>query len=174
MSVITESSVKTETRVHIRWMIRRDMPEVLHIEQAAFDRPWTEEDFLKALRQRNCIGMVAEHGDRIVGFMVYELLRGKINLIDLAVHPEFRRRGVGRQMVAKLVGKLSVRLRTRVIGCVRESSLDAQVWLRACGFLAIDILREHYPDTGEDGYAMKYRLTTTDDKSTNQSMTTIH
>ena len=55
---------KEQVRVHIRWMIRRDMPEVLQTEQESFDYSWTEEDFLRCLRQRNCIGMVAEQGER--------------------------------------------------------------------------------------------------------------
>ena len=90
-----------QTRVHIRWMIRRDMPEVLAIEHASFEYPWCEEEFLRVLRQRNCIGMVAEHGERIVGFMIYELHRNKIHVLDFATHPEYRRRGVGRQMLLK-------------------------------------------------------------------------
>ncbi len=61
-----------ETRVHIRWMIRRDMQEVLQTEQESFHVPWTEDDFLHCLRQRNCIGMVAESGDQVVGHVIYE------------------------------------------------------------------------------------------------------
>ena len=38
---------KQQVRMHIRWMIRRDMPEVLRIEQASYDYPWCEEDFLR-------------------------------------------------------------------------------------------------------------------------------
>ncbi len=53
-------SIRDQVRVHIRWMIRRDMPEVLQTEQESFDYSWTEEDFLRCLRQRNCIGMVAD------------------------------------------------------------------------------------------------------------------
>ena len=44
------------TRTQIRWLIRRDMDEVLSIEQGSFEYPWTEEEFLCCLRQRNCIG----------------------------------------------------------------------------------------------------------------------
>ena len=77
-----------QARVHIRWMIRRDMPEVLAIEHASFEYPWCEEEFLRVLRQRNCIGMVAELGERIVGFMIYELHRNKIHVLDFATHPD--------------------------------------------------------------------------------------
>lgn len=42
----------------IRWLIRRDMPEVMEIEKRSYEFPWTEEEFLTCLRQRNCIGTV--------------------------------------------------------------------------------------------------------------------
>jgi [ribosomal protein S18]-alanine N-acetyltransferase len=147
-----------QTRVHIRWMIRRDMPEVLAIEHASFEYPWCEEEFLRVLRQRNCIGMVAEHGERIVGFMIYELHRNKIHVLDFATHPEFRRRGVGRQMIAKLVGKLSTQRRNRIALSVRETNLAGQLFFRVTGFRATDVIREHYPDSGEDAYLMHYHL----------------
>ncbi len=46
----TNRTEKEQVRVHIRWMIRRDMPEVLQTEQESFEYPWTEEDFLRCLR----------------------------------------------------------------------------------------------------------------------------
>ena len=52
--------------LHMRWMIRRDMPDVLKIENANFEFAWSEDDFIRCLRQRNCIGMVAERDDEIV------------------------------------------------------------------------------------------------------------
>ena len=76
---------KEQVRVHIRWMIRRDMPEVLQTEQESFEFAWTEEDFLCCLRQRNCIGMVAEHDDQVVGFMIYELNKNRIQVLNFAV-----------------------------------------------------------------------------------------
>ena len=71
------------SKVHIRWMIRRDMAEVLAIEADSFEYPWSEDDFIRCLRQRNVIGMVAELDDRIVGFMVYELGVGKSRFLTL-------------------------------------------------------------------------------------------
>ncbi len=147
-----------QTRVHIRWMIRRDMPEVLAIEHANFEYPWCEEEFLRVLRQRNCIGMVAEHGERIVGFMIYELHRNKIHVLDFATHADYRRRGIGRQMISKLVGKLSTQRRNRIALYVRETNLSAQLFFRILGFRATEVVREHFVDTGEDAYSMHYHL----------------
>jgi ribosomal-protein-alanine N-acetyltransferase len=156
-----ESTGRTERelmRVHIRWMIRRDMPEVLQAEQSSFEFAWTEEDFLRCLRQRNCIGMVAECGEKVVGFMIYELHKAKLHILNFAVHPDFRRRGVGSQMVAKLVSKLSSHRRTRITLEVRETNLAAQLFFRAQDFKAVRVLRTYYEDSGEDAFLMNYKL----------------
>ena len=89
----TGRTEKEQVRVHIRWMIRRDMPEVLQAEQESFEYAWTEEDFLRCLRQRNCIGMVAERGEKVVGFMIYELHKSKLHVLNFAVAPSCRRNG---------------------------------------------------------------------------------
>jgi len=154
----TGRTEKEAVRVHIRWMIRRDMPEVLQTEQESFEYSWTEEDFLRCLRQRNCIGMVAEQGEKVVGFMIYELHKSKLHILNFAVHPTCRRNGVGAQMVGKLVSKLSTHRRTRITLEVRETNLSAQLFYRAQGFKAVRVLRSYYEDSGEDAFLMQYRL----------------
>ncbi|VTS00303.1 ribosomal protein S18-alanine N-acetyltransferase [Tuwongella immobilis] len=154
----TGRSQKEQLRVHIRWMIRRDMPEVLQIEQESFDFAWTEEDFLRCLRQRNCIGMVAEHGEKVVGFMIYELHKNKLHILNFAVNAQFRRSGIGSQMVAKLIGKLSSHRRTRITLAVRETNLAAQLFFRTQEFKALKVLRNYYEDSGEDAFLMQYRI----------------
>jgi ribosomal-protein-alanine N-acetyltransferase len=149
---------KEQVRVHIRWMIRRDMPEVLQTEQESFEFSWTEEDFLRCLRQRNCIGMVAEQGERVVGFMIYELHKAKLHILNFAVHPQYRRAGVGAQLVAKLISMLSSHRRTRITLEVRETNLPAQLFFRSQGFKAVRVLRAFYEDSGEDAFLMQYRL----------------
>src|SRR5207253_5935211 len=147
-----------QVRVHIRWMIRRDMPEVLQTEQQSFEYSWTEEDFLRCLRQRNCIGMVAEQGEKVVGFMIYELHKNKLHILNFAVHPGCRRYGVGAQMVAKLISKLSSHRRTKITLEVRETNLVAQLFFRHQGFRAVRVLRAYYEDSGEDAFLMQYQL----------------
>ena len=143
--------------VHIRWMIRRDMPAVLAIEQECFEFPWYEDDFVRCLRQRNCIGMVAEASERVVGFMIYELHKHRLHVLNFAVHEQFRRRAIGSQMAKKLITKLSHDRRSRVMLEVRETNLSAQLFFRTLGFRAVSVLRDYYEDTTEDAYVMQYR-----------------
>src|SRR5690242_8502098 len=53
-SMATVTSQQQELRVHIRWMIRCDMPEVVTIEAQSFEFPLQEDDFIRCLRQRKC------------------------------------------------------------------------------------------------------------------------
>lgn len=143
--------------VQIRWMIRRDMPAVLAIEEASFEFPWSEEEFIRCLRQRNCIGMVAERGDEVVGFMIYELHKNRLHLLNFAVDPMVRRETIGKSMIEKLSGKLSQERRNRILLEVRETNLDAQLFFKSLGFRAISVLRDYYEDTTEDAYLMQLR-----------------
>jgi ribosomal-protein-alanine N-acetyltransferase len=153
---------KQDLQVHIRWMIRRDMPDVLDIESASFEFPWSEEDFVRCLRQRNCIGMIAEHDDRVVGFMIYELHKTRLHILNFAVASRYRRLGVGSQMITKLASKLSSQRRTRITLEVRETNLAAQLFFRTQGFRAVNVLRNYYDDTPEDAYVMQYRYQAAD------------
>ena len=153
---------KQGVRVHIRWMIRRDMQEVLQIEQQSFEFPWSEEDFIRCLRQRNCIGMVAEYEERVVGFMIYELHKSRLHILNFAVSADCRRHNIGDQMIEKLVGKLSSQRRNSIMLEVRETNLDAQLFFRKVGFRAISVLRDFYDDTTEDAYLMQYRFRASD------------
>jgi len=148
------------TEVQIRWSVRRDLPEVVDIERHSFEFAWSENDFLNCLRERNCIGLVAEHHDRIVAYIIYELQQNELTVLNLAVHRGYRRLGIGRQLIEKLVRKLSLQRRQRISTHVRESNLDAQLFFKSCGLRAVDVLRNHYEDTTEDAYLFRYEVIT--------------
>jgi ribosomal-protein-alanine N-acetyltransferase len=143
---------------HIRWTIRRDMPEVLAIENAVYEYPWGEDDFVRCLRQRNCIGLVAEHNEQVVGFVIYELHKSRLHMLNMAVHPAYQRKGVGTQLIQALLKKLHPDRRSRIMLEVRETNLAAQLFFRAVGGRAISVLREFYEETDEDAYLMQIRL----------------
>ena len=134
------------------------MHEVIAIEREAFEFPWSEEDFTRCLRQRNCIGMVAELADSVVAFMIYELHRSRLHMLNFAVLRSHRRLGIGTQMMEKLVGKLTPDRRGRIALEVRETNLPAQLFFRSLGFRATTVLKDFYQDSTEDAYLMQYAL----------------
>jgi ribosomal-protein-alanine N-acetyltransferase len=146
----------TKHKLFIRWMNRRDMPEVLAIEQASNDEPWAEDDFLKCLRERNCIGIVVAQGENVIGFSIYELQKGLLGIIRLSVHPAHRRRGIGKMILEKLITKLSLARRNRLSTVICETELAGQLFLRKNGFKAMKMIRGHFGS--RDGIMMEYEL----------------
>jgi ribosomal-protein-alanine N-acetyltransferase len=155
-------TTKTEVGAKIRWMNSRDLPEVVDIEKESFEFAWTDEDFKSVLRERNVIGMVCEHTERIRGFMVYALEIDRLHILNFAVAPWARRRGFGEEMVCKLLGKLTGHTtkikRNRIVLEVRETNLEAQLFFKAMKFEATECIRGHYDDTAEDAYRFVYEV----------------
>jgi [ribosomal protein S18]-alanine N-acetyltransferase len=139
---------------HIRWMIRRDMSEVLAIENTSFDNPWTEEEFIAALRQRNCIGKVVEWEEEVVGFMLYELYKRSLRPISLAVRADFRLLGFGEALVMSLHGKLSIARRRRIRTVIHETNLQGAQFFSACGFDAQCMVPQPFEGTDDNGISM--------------------
>lgn len=161
--------IDLQRKVHIRWMIRRDMPEVLEIEGESFEHPWTTADFTRHLQQRAGIGIVAEVGEKIVGYCCYELLPKRIRVVNFAVHPDWRRKSIVMEFLAKLHGKLDSRRRHTIVTEVRESNLVAQLFFRQAGFRVTHILKNYYlactpgregeaVRCDDDAYVFQYRL----------------
>lgn len=141
--------MKTDA-LKIRWMIRRDMAAVMAIELESFQFPWTEEEFTNCLRQRNCIGMVAVDGDRIVGYFVYLLHRTHLELLNIAVSAKDRRRGIGKAMLDRLVSKLHPTKRARVETLVAERNLPGQQFFNRTAWRCTGIIRGPWMNHDDD------------------------
>lgn len=143
--------------LRIRWMVRRDIKGMTAVESDCFTHPWKDDDFVQCFNRRNCVGLVAEYKGEIVGFMIYELSRRRIELLHLAVHSKERRCQIGTKLVRRLISKLSEEGRSRIMFPVNERNLPAQLFFRHLGFKAISVLR-HHCETGDDAYVMQYYL----------------
>jgi ribosomal-protein-alanine N-acetyltransferase len=149
-----------QLHVSLRWGLRRDLDAAMGIEDGCFDWAWDEATFIECLRQRNHIWHVAEHNERVVGYVIYAIEKTRIEVLNFAVHPRVWRRGVGTAMVAKLTGKLSSERRTHIAVNVRETNLDAQLFFKACGFECVGTLNAPWVDGPPDeaAYRFVYRL----------------
>lgn len=126
---------------HVRWMIRRDLPEVLNSEMVSTADPWTEDEILRELRSRHTIGMVSEYRDNVVGHMIYRLERCSIVTLRFVVDRDFRRMGVGTALMTKLIGKLSPDRRCQLVVPCSEWCTDLHHFLLAMGLRATAVIR---------------------------------
>jgi len=130
--------------LHLRWLVERDIPEVILIDRLCFGHDsWVEEDFRESTKTRNVVGMVATHREQVLGYMIYELRKREIKLLRLAVLPSQQRRSIGTRCVMKLLEKLNNGRRRTLFVDVPENRLPLQLMLKKAGFLATEILKEN-------------------------------
>ncbi len=125
--------------VHVRWLIRRDLTEAIEIDYQHSHLSWLEVDFIESMHKRNQIGMVAEQGEKIMGFMSYELHSDHLVLVKIAALPGT---GAFPALMAKLVSKISVDRRPKLLCYVHADDLELQLRLRGAGMACIHQLDE--------------------------------
>jgi [ribosomal protein S18]-alanine N-acetyltransferase len=139
---------------NVRCMKLADMPAVVAIEADSHLDPWSEEDFLKALSNTNCIAMVAESGNTVIGYIVYLFQKNSIKIINMAVYPKCQRHGVGERIIDNIKAKCA---RRGGVACldVRETNLPAQLFFKAQGFKATKVIRDAYEDDPDHESAIR-------------------
>jgi ribosomal-protein-alanine N-acetyltransferase len=127
-------------KIRMMWLMVKDTEFVLEIDRRSYPEPWTEERFVRVMKRRDSIGMIAKDDHELIcGFMIYKLMRSAILVRRFAVHPDYRELSVGTQMLKRLMEKLSSNRRTRLNCSVDEYHVQSQLWLRKRGFRAIGI-----------------------------------
>jgi len=76
----------------IRWLLRRDMPQIQNIERHNSHQPWTETRYLHALKQQRCIGLVVQERQQVIGIMIYRKQPQRFEIVHLLVAPNNRRK----------------------------------------------------------------------------------
>jgi [ribosomal protein S18]-alanine N-acetyltransferase len=147
-------------RAVLRDMRREDLPTVLDIERRSFAQPWSRAFFEKELATPFARLVVAvERGPRpqIIGYTCRWRVTDEVHLLNVAVHPERRGLGHGRELVAAVVAE-SEAARARVVYLeVRAGNVVARRLYRQLGFRDLGVRRGYY-GPGQDAIVMELRL----------------
>lgn len=126
-----------QTALRSTWFLRRDLDDVEEIE-CSTQQPWCRAEILETLEHSDHVGIVAATPEQVVGWMVYRLHSQHASVRRIAVHPHFRRAGVGKFMVGELLTKLGHWQRTGRRHFIRvdvpEDALGTHLFFRALGF----------------------------------------
>ena len=136
-------------------MLLTDVPTVHEIERLSFSTPWPSHAFEQELTSnRMARYLVARAGERVVGFGGIWLMADEAHITTFGVHPEWMRRGVGRQLLVELA-QLSGEMRAaRMTLEVRAGNEAAQQLYRRFGFIVAGRRPRYYTDDGEDALVM--------------------
>jgi ribosomal-protein-alanine N-acetyltransferase len=132
-----------------------DVGAVHEIERLSFRTPWPSYAFEQELRgNRLAHYLVARAGDRVVGFAGVWLMVDEAHITTFGVHPDWRRQGIGRQLLLNLVELARTIGARRMTLEVRPTNEAAQALYRAYGFDEVGRRVRYYTDDGEDALVM--------------------
>jgi ribosomal-protein-alanine N-acetyltransferase len=138
--------------LEVRPLAYGDLPAVLAIERRAFQTPWSLAMFVLELSKPSgiCLCVIAE--DAIVGYLVCSRYADVWHLMNIAVAPEHRRRGIATQLMEELFGRAGSDARFTLE--VRASNGAAIAMYERFGFRPSGHRRRYYHDNGEDALVM--------------------
>lgn len=141
-------------QVILRPMQMRDVPAVTAIEEASFAYPWTPRMVCAELAQELSWAVVAVWpGAGVVGFLIGRRYPDVWHVLDLAVTPSHRRRGVGTALLTSFL-QAADKAGREVVLEVRPSNVEAVALYRSHGFVAVGVRRGYYAETGDDALVM--------------------
>jgi ribosomal-protein-alanine N-acetyltransferase len=144
--------------IQFRPMTTADMDEIMAIERSAYRFPWSQRFFLQELQVPCARSILAEIDGCIAGYVLFWLLPGYIDIHNVAVHVNFRRRGIARLLLRQVLIQAKAQSVTRVTLEVRKSNLAAKKLYESIGFLMTGIRQGYYSDNGEDALTMSLKL----------------
>jgi ribosomal-protein-alanine N-acetyltransferase len=135
-----------------------DIAEIMAIERTAYAYPWSERFFRQEMQVECARSFLAESEGRIAGYILFWLMPGEIDIHNIAVHKDFRRRGLGRSLLENVIIEARNRAATRITLEVRKSNTGAQKLYESVGFTVSGVRKGYYSDDGEDALLMTLEL----------------
>lgn len=139
-----------------------DLDEVLAIEHLCFTYPFSRSLFESELNQPAATLLVARDGESLVGYIDFWKVVDEIHLINIAVHPDYQRKGIATQLFQAMLrvspSPLEGEGGRKIYLEVRVSNEGAKKFYEKMGFQVIGIRKGYYPD-GEDAYVLSSKIT---------------
>ena len=136
-------------------MTSAHVAQVAELETLCFSDPWSEHSVASELENKLSYWLVAVEDDRVAGYVGSQTVMGETDMMNIAVHPDFRRRGIGESLVNALVE----RLKTMDSHCltleVRASNVPAIALYEKMGFQQIGLRKNYYRNPKEDALILR-------------------
>lgn len=133
-----------------------DLEEVLEIEDLSFPTPWSRNSFLyELLENERALYLVAKSPlGNVIGYVGIWVIFDEGHITNLAVHPDYRRQGVGKALMLALIEAVRKRDVRHLTLEVRRTNLAAQDLYQKLGFVHMGVRRKYYLDNNEDALIM--------------------
>lgn len=131
------------------------VPQVAALEAICFADPWSEKSVASELTNPLSLWLVALEGETVVGYVGSQSVLGESDMMNVAVHPDYRRRKIGETLVLELVQQLKVRGNYCLTLEVRASNDPARKLYEKLGFRQVGLRKNYYRNPKEDACILR-------------------
>ena len=131
------------------------VPQVAALERLCFSDPWSEASVASELDNELSLWLVALEGERVAGYVGSQTVLGETDMMNLAVHPAFRRQGTAEALVTALVEALKGRGSQCLTLEVRDSNAPARALYEKLGFCQVGVRKNYYRNPKEDALILR-------------------
>ena len=131
--------------------------QVAQLETLCFQDPWSEKSIASEVTNPLSLWLVAVEDGAVIGYIGSQTVMGESDMMNVGVHPDFRRRGVGEMLVCRLAEELKAAGSVCLTLEVRISNAPAIHLYEKLGFSQVGCRKNYYRNPKEDGWI--YRLT---------------
>lgn len=128
---------------------------VAALEALCFSDPWSEKSVASELNNSLSYWLVAVEGERVAGYVGSQTVIDETDMMNIAVHPDFRRQGIAEALVEALVDKLKEKGSRCLTLEVRESNLPAITLYEKLGFTQIGLRKNYYRNPRENALILR-------------------
>ena len=131
------------------------VPQVAYLETVCFHDPWSEKSIASELENALSLWLVAVEDDDVIGYVGSQTVLGWTDMMNVAVHPDHRRKGVGEKLVLALEDALKAQESTCLTLEVRASNEPAKSLYEKLGFTEVGRRKNYYRNPKEDALIMR-------------------
>ena len=136
-------------------MTAEHVAQVAQLEAVCFRDPWSEKSVASELTNPLSYWLVALDCDRVAGYVGSQSVMGESDMMNVAVHPDFRRQGVAEKLVLELVAALAKNDNHCLTLEVRSSNVSAISLYEKLGFAQIGLRKNYYRNPKEDALILR-------------------
>ena len=139
-------------------MTREHIPQIAELEQACFSDPWSDRSFLSELENPLSLWLVALDGEAVAGYAGAQAVLDEADVMNVAVRPEDRRRGIARALLLELEQRLAERGVQTLALEVRASNEAAIALYEGLDFEQAGLRKNYYFHPKEDALILKKQV----------------
>ena len=145
--------------IQITPMTQAHVSQIAQIEKCCFSDPWSENSIASELENALSYWLVAVDGDKVAGYVGSQSVLGETDMMNIAVHPDYRRQGIARKLIDALIEGLKARGSRSLMLEVRASNEPAKALYADMGFQQIGIRPRYYSKPREDALILRKEWT---------------